>query len=148
MKRIEIKEGTLDEALQVSKQIPEFDTGYGIAEYTQRLKDNLHLILIAWFDGNPVGFKVGYQVDSDFYSWMGGVIPEFRNRGIARHLAEHQEAWAKEKGFTKIKFKTQNKFKGMLIFALKNGFSISGTTKFAGGEGFKIVLEKKLDLTR
>jgi GNAT superfamily N-acetyltransferase len=75
---------------------------------------------------------------------MGGVLPEHRRKGIANRLSKNQEDWIIKMEIKKIRFKTQNKFKGMLIFALKNGFSILGTVPFEGVEGFKILLEKKL----
>jgi len=77
---------------------------------------------------------------------LGGVLPGYRKRGIATKLANHQEELIKELRISKIRFKSQNKFKGMLIFALKNGFSIIGTVPYDHYEGFKILLEKKLNI--
>lgn len=142
---VKIKKGKLSQAITIDRQIPEFDNGYGEQEYLERLKDKNALILIAEIDEQAVGFKIGYKEKDYFYSWMGGIIPEFRNRGIATKLARQQEELVHKMGISKIRFKTQNKFKGMLIFALKNGYSIVGTVPFDGGEGFKILLEKELN---
>ena len=71
-------------------------------------------------------------------------IPEFRRGNVASRMADHQETWVRDQGFRAIHFKTQNKFKGMLLFAIKNGFNILRTVKFDGGEGFKILPEKTI----
>ncbi len=127
-KRIEIKSGDIHTAVLVSKEIPEFDIPPAEAEYRRRLEGVPHLILIAYAGQKPVGFKVGYQKEDYFYSWMGGVIPAYRGMGIARLLAARQEDWVKKKGYKELVFKTRNQHKGMLIFALKNGFNIVGFT--------------------
>jgi predicted GNAT superfamily acetyltransferase len=140
---IQIKEGTINQAVELSKQIPEFENP-NEDEYICRFKGKDPLILIAYVNNKPAGFKVGYKENDYFYSWMGGVLPEHRRKGIANRLSKNQEDWIIKMEIKKIRFKTQNKFKGMLIFALKNGFSILGTVPFEGVEGFKILLEKKL----
>lgn len=102
-----------------------------------------HLIL-AEIDQKPVGFKLGYTHDQNiFYSWMGGVDPDFRALGLGSELIELQHHWAKEKGFKKIKTKTKNKWKEMLILNLKSGFKVVGTYIDSKGES-KIMLEKSL----
>lgn len=108
-------------------QIPEFgDNLYDENVFIERLSVANNLILVAKTTSQTVGFKVGYQRfnDGSFYSWMGGVIPEFRELRIAKKLADAQEKWAKEHGYNAITFKTRNRLKPMLIFALKNGFDI------------------------
>lgn len=130
--------------MYISSKIPEFDQGHDKDEYEKRLKGKKNLVLIAEIEGMVVGFKVGYQETNYFYSWMGAVIPEFRKLGVAKKLAEEQEKWVEDNGIKTIRFKTQNKFKYMLIFAIMNGFRIIGTMPFDGGEGFKILLEKEL----
>jgi predicted GNAT superfamily acetyltransferase len=80
--------------------IPEFSEGqYGLTEFQQRLGPE-SLVLIAFDQMKPVGFKAGYTrgPSGSFYSWMGGVLPAFRRQGIARALARQQEKWAKDQG--------------------------------------------------
>ncbi|HMQ46287.1 MAG TPA: GNAT family N-acetyltransferase [Saprospiraceae bacterium] len=119
-----IREGSIEEAVSVSRQIPELKAPYPPHVYEKRLLDTPHLILIALADLQLVGFKVGYERERAFYSWMGGVIPAYRQQGIALSLAETQERWAKQQGYESIFFKTRNTHRAMLIFALKNGFQI------------------------
>lgn len=103
-----------------------------------------HLLLSAEVAGEIAGFKVGYERDSSFYSWMGGVRPEYRRMGIAKALAQRQEAWAKSRGYQHIRFKTRNYLKPMLIFALNNGFYISAVEKRTDPLSNRIWLEKVL----
>jgi GNAT superfamily N-acetyltransferase len=141
---IEIKAGDIRTALMLSRQIPEFVEPAGEEEYHKRLDGKRHLILIALDRGKPVGFKAGYEKEDHFYSWMGGVLPEYRRKGIARKLAETQEAWARKAGYQKLVFKTRNQHKGMLVFALKNGFDIVGFTAKEKTSANRILLKKVL----
>ena len=116
----EIKKGTIETAVRLSQQIAEFSEPYGIEAYESRLKNVNHLILTAFDESLPIGFKVGYERDGYFYSWMGGVLPNYRGKGIAQQLADEQEAWAKQQNYPHITFKTRNRHRAMLLFALKN----------------------------
>ncbi|MCO6491056.1 MAG: GNAT family N-acetyltransferase [Phaeodactylibacter sp.] len=115
---------TIETAVQVSRHVPELEAPYGVEEYHKRFENTPHLILAAWDGEKAVGFKAGYERDGYFYSWMGGVLPDYRKKGVAQALADAQEAWAKTQGYDSITFKTRNVHKAMLIFALRNGFDI------------------------
>jgi len=130
--------------VHIMKYIPEFEEPYDEEEYLKRLADKDHLILVAYDGDRAVGFKVGYDRygNGSFYSWMGGVLPSYRRQNIARKLAEHQVIWAKEKGYGSIKLKTRNKHKAMLIFALSDGFLITGYEKRDNSEESRVILEK------
>ena len=100
--------------------------------------------IIAYYNNNPVGFKIGYQYNTNtFYSWVGGVLPEYRKKGIANNLAKLQENWALQNGFKKLRTKSMNKFKPMLILNLKNGFDIIQVYTNEKGQT-KIVFEKEI----
>ncbi|MDX1940920.1 MAG: GNAT family N-acetyltransferase [Saprospiraceae bacterium] len=141
---IEIKESNIETVVALSQQIPEFIDPHGAEEYHRRLTGVRHLILVAFVENKPVGFKVGYEREGYFYSWMGGVLQDFRQMAIAKALADEQEAWAKKSGYTTITFKTRNSHKGMLIFALKNGFDIIGFEPSAHTPSHRILLRKQL----
>ncbi|MDO9576525.1 MAG: GNAT family N-acetyltransferase [Candidatus Cloacimonadales bacterium] len=144
-KEILIRIGTIEEVVELSLQIPEFDYVYAAAEYYKRFKERRSLILIAECDGKPVGFKVGCSTEDHFQSLMGGVLPEFRRKGIADKLAKFQEQWCRENNFTTVRFRTKAKFKNMLFFALSRGFNIISfeDNDFNYLEN-RILLEKKL----
>ena len=144
MSRIVIKEGSISLAAAMSQELPEFINPPKLPEYEKRLLDVPHLVLIAYHEGMPIGFKVGYEKESYFYSWMGGVLSPYRGRGVAKLLAQRQEQWAREKGYKELVFKTRNQHKAMLIFALKNGFNIVGFTQKKDVLTNRILLKKVL----
>jgi GNAT superfamily N-acetyltransferase len=91
-----------------------------------------------------IGFKAGYELKPEkYYSWLGGVHPEYRKKGIAGRLMELQHEWCQFNGYKTIQTKTKNKWKSMLILNLKHGFDIIGTYTDSLGET-KIILEKNL----
>lgn len=142
-----IREGTIAECIEISEKIPEFSSGnYDEAAYLQRLSNTQYLILVAEKDQQVVGFKVGYDryQDGSFYSWLGGVLPEYRKDSIATQLADKQEKWALASGFDAIRLKTRNRFMSMLIFALKNGFLIENIEIKETVENNRINLRKLL----
>lgn len=144
VKKITITQGNIETAVKCSKSIPEFRDPPGIERYKERLVSVPHLILIAKVGEEIAGFKVGYQREDYFYSWMGGILPTYRQMGIAKMLADAQEDWAKQQGYDSITFKTRNQHKGMLIFALKNGFDIIGFKEKEDIATNRILLRKVL----
>lgn len=114
--------------------------------FNERLKSNQQqaLFVVAYNESEPVGFKIGYPYDQDtFYSWIGGVLPQFRKQGIAMQLAILQEDYAKKRGFDKLRTKSMNAYKPMMILNLKNGFSIINVYTNTKGQT-KIVFEKRI----
>ena len=143
----QIKIGSIDDAVAVSLQIPELRNPHSNEVYEQRLAGKQHIILIAIDGDKKVGFKVGYdkfQDGKNFYTWMGGVLPDFRKKGIADALAQQQEAWIKSKGYESVILKTRNQHRGMLIFALKNNFKIIDIEPRENIDEHRILLKKKL----
>ena len=141
---IKIQEDSLETVVAISKEIPEFHNPHELVTYQERLKNVPSITLVAYVDGVPTGFKVGYERDGYFYSWMGAILPAYRRLGIARQLAEQQEAWAKEKGYPHVTFKTRNRLKPMLLFALSRGFDIIEIQPKATIAEYRIILRKKL----
>lgn len=91
---MKIEIGTLDDVLQVDAGIPEFDGRTTRALLEERLAGKSTLILIARAEGRAVAYKLGYAIsEREFYSWLGGVLPEYRRKGIASELRQAQEAW-------------------------------------------------------
>ena len=140
----EIKKGTIETVVELSKQIQEFSNPHNVEEYEKRLRKSKHLILIAYDDILPIGFKVGYERDGYFYSWMGGVLSDYRKKGIAQQLADEQESWAKQQNYPHVTFKTRNRHKAMLLFGIKNGFQIIGFEKRPDISENRILLRKFL----
>ncbi|WP_417656839.1 GNAT family N-acetyltransferase [Pseudidiomarina aestuarii] len=142
---IKIKIGTLADIVTIGAQIPEFDRVTTLERLKARLDGADHLILVAKIEDAIVGYKVGYQLsDETFYSWIGGVIPTHRNHGIATLLLKHQEHWAIEAGFKKIKVKSMNRYPHMLKMLISNGYKIVCVEGGADTEERKIVFSKPL----
>ncbi len=142
---ITIRCGSIEEVIKLSQLIPEFENPAGADVYRTRLGDVDHLILIAEW-GKPCAFKVGYDRDGDgsFYSWMGGVLPVARRKGIAQQLAGEMEAYCLSKGYDILKMKTRNEHKAMLQFAIRNGFHVTGFKAYPDPMKSRILLEKSL----
>ena len=142
---IQIQAGSFQECVDLSSQIPEFDSPYELDEYEKRCAGS-HLSLNAFVDEKPVGFKVGYDrfKDGSFYSWMGGVLPKYRRQKVADTLADKQENWTKERGYASIRLKTRKKHQAMLEFCIQRGFiTIEEMPKIPESESW-IWLEKQL----
>ncbi|MEP2274284.1 MAG: GNAT family N-acetyltransferase [Reichenbachiella sp.] len=145
---VKIRIGTIKEVVAISQKVPEFGRPHGTEVYEQRLKDKMNLIAIAEMQNQLVGFKVGYDKfnNKSFYTWMGGVIPQFRKSGVAKALAQFQEGFAKANGFVSIVLKTRNKHKNMLCFAISSGFDIIEIEEKPDVSENRILLRKKLNI--
>ena len=100
--------------------------------------------VLAYNNETLVGFKIGYPYnETTFYSWIGGVLPHYRQRGIANTLAQYQESAAKSQGFKTLRTKSMNRFKPMMILNLKREFNIINIYTNTKGQT-KIVFEKSL----
>ncbi len=140
-----IKETTISEIHPMTKQIPEFINPYPAEEYKKRLSSVPSLVLGAFHGNKLIGFKVGYEREEGiFYSWMGAVLPNYRKLGVAKVLAKRQEEWALRYNYQKIQFKTRNKLRSMLLFAIKNNFNIIGVIEKETIGEYRIVMEKNL----
>jgi GNAT superfamily N-acetyltransferase len=120
--------------------------GFDAAEVPRRLATVARpLLLTARLGDEVVGFKLGYaESEAVFYSWLGGVQPAYRQQGIARELMQRQHDWCRRAGFRRVRMKTRNQWKFMLILSLRSGFEISET--YAGADGvLRIVLEKSFE---
>ena len=83
-----IRPRNFQECIVLSRRIPEFDSPYDVIEYEKRYAED-HISLTALAGEKPAGFKIGYDrfKDGSFYSWMGGVLPQYRKQGVASSLA-------------------------------------------------------------
>ncbi len=134
-------------AFDLSLKIPEFQPiYYPLKTWEKRLLNREYIALVAYHNDMAAGFKVGYfQNEKVFYSWMGGVLPDFRKLGIGKTLARTQENLLKERKVELLTMKTRNRNKAMLIMAIKNEFKI--TKAEHRGEDIlnsRIYLQKKL----
>ncbi|KZN49337.1 GNAT family N-acetyltransferase [Pseudoalteromonas luteoviolacea] len=140
-----IEQGSIDEVIEIENQVPEFVTPKTRALIEARLKNKKTLLLVAKADGQPVAYKLGYALDEKhFYSWLGAVIPEFREAGIAQALLNEQERWCTSLGYEAIGVKSMNRFKNMLMMLLKNNYQIVACHPLEDGTDSKIHFLKQL----
>ncbi len=84
-------------------------------------------IVLATSGRTLIGFKAGYASTSDrYYSWLGGVDPEFRQQGVASRLMERQHQWLWESGFDLVQTHVLQANTAMIALNLKYGFEITG----------------------
>ena len=85
------------------------------------------LRLIASLDERPVGFFLGFELKpSVYFSWLYGVLPEFRRKGIASQLMDAVHAWVQEHGYAGIRFECQNEHRAMLHLAIAREYNLVG----------------------
>lgn len=84
------------------------------------------LMLLAYVDDVPAGFKIGYaQNKRVYYSAKGGVLPDFRRRGIARAMLYLMIDIVHKRGYERFMYDTfPNRHPGMVIMGLQEGFEI------------------------
>lgn len=103
------------------------------------------LTLLARLDERPVGFWIGFELKPTmFYHWLGGVLSDFRRKGIARQLLEAQLAWAKDHGYEYIRCECMNHQREFLQFAINVGFDVCGIRWDSTHADNLITLEKMI----
>jgi GNAT superfamily N-acetyltransferase len=94
------------------------------------------------------GYKVGYEMTAQiFFSYLGGVRPEYRGQGIASRLMAEQHRTAREWGYSIVRTHTHNEFRSMLLLNIKSGFDVTGVNYKSGARDLSIILEKTLTAT-
>ena len=108
-------------------------------------RDDL-VILLARVAGEPVGYKVGYRESATtFYSAKGGVLAEWRRRGVARALMVRMEDEARALGYVRFAFDTfPNKHPGMTVFALAERFEVTAAGYNAAYRDYRLRFERPL----
>jgi ribosomal protein S18 acetylase RimI-like enzyme len=142
---MDIRVGSFDEALVLHNQIAELSPVESAAYFSRRIGDKKFLLLVAELNGVVVAYKLGYWLDERcFYSWLGGVHPDYRKLGIAKKLLREQEARVRAEGVREIRVKSMNKYKSMLLLLIAQDYAITDIQLNAQGEE-KIHFSKKLD---
>jgi GNAT superfamily N-acetyltransferase len=113
--------------------------------YTAKAPIFAYTLTLAQEQDQAIGFKLGFSKDpTTFYSWIGGVIPSQRKKGIAKKLMQAQHQHLKDLGYSKVQTTCRNKFPHMLILNIQSGFQITGTVFQPQENDLSIHLEKKL----
>ncbi len=145
-KEIIVKESTIEVAVLVHKDIPEFDKPADVSFFEARYKDKLHVIFVAYLDEKPIGYMIAYDKfgKNSVYCWMAGVIPEHRQAGALKNLMESLEKWCQDKKTHTIHIKTRNHRRAMLNYLIKNGYNLTEVQTEPKIENNRILLQKSL----
>ncbi|MGZ3726967.1 MAG: GNAT family N-acetyltransferase [Pseudobdellovibrio sp.] len=124
---------------------PSFNQSFNSSSFKSRMDQYKNILCVEAYDGDQlVGFKIGYALDNDtFYSWLGGVLPDYQKLGLGSELMRQQHHWCKSHSYKKIETKSQNEYTGMIKLNLNFGFRITGTAATAD-KPLKILFEKQL----
>lgn len=142
---VSIREGSIEDVVHLQARINEFSTPKPKETIIDRLNNKTSLTLVAQHEHELVGFKLGYaESKTQFYSWLGGVSPHARRQGIAKQLLHHQEDWARSQGFKRLRVKSRNRFRAMMILLLNEGYLIKGSEIKAHSEDSVIYFLKPL----
>lgn len=137
-----------DEMINAIDQMEQviFPTPLSKERIIEGLRGKVDMVGLIAVDGERLcGFKIGFQRSPDtFYSWIGGVTPDYRQRGIAKSLMTRQHEIAKELGYKYIRTSTKNKYREMLVLNIRSGFDIVGVERKLKESELSILLEKEI----
>jgi GNAT superfamily N-acetyltransferase len=103
------------------------------------------LLLVAQIGGRPVGFSAGIELKPNvFFSWLMGVLPDYRRAGIASQLHDAECAWAKDHGYQYMRMECYNGHRSILQMAIASGFDIVGVRWDHDRSQNLIIFEKAL----
>lgn len=106
------------------------------------------LMLVASIDERPVGFFIGFELKpSVFFSWLYGVLPDYRRTGVASQLMEAVHAWVQEQEYVSIRFECHNQHRPMLHMAIAQGYDIVGIRWDQDRGENLVIFEKVLEST-
>ncbi|TGX55863.1 GNAT family N-acetyltransferase [Sphingomonas gei] len=118
---------------------PDFTDSY-LLDRLPRLTDPM--LWLAVEGGEWQGFKLGYRRGGDMlYSWLGGVTPELRGRGVAAELMRRQHADAAACGYRLVETRTRAANNPMIVLNLRQGFHVAGFETDA--RGIPVVIQRK-----
>lgn len=94
-----------------------------------------------------IGFKVGYgKKNGVFYSAKGGVLPDYRRKGVAKKLLDEMMSQATLLGYSKFVYDTfPNHHPGMLVLGLNRGFRVTEACWNPQYNDFQISLSASLN---
>ncbi len=142
---IEIRAGSVREAVDLALRIPEFTDPYGLASHASPTLPELDHVLIAEAAGEPVGFRAGKRFSSDTFAvWLAGVLPSYRRRGIASALYLHQKEWLRAQGYVFLRTHVRNSNRVMLRVLIDNGYDVVGVIEDGDLARHKVVFVKRL----
>jgi GNAT superfamily N-acetyltransferase len=104
------------------------------------------LILLAEFEAIPVGFKIGYGLGAGiFYSAKGGVLPNWRKKGLAKRMLSVMEDIVASEGYSELRYHTfPTRWPGMLSLGRSEGYDILEAVWNPVYNDYQILMHKKI----
>ncbi|RJP38590.1 MAG: GNAT family N-acetyltransferase [Phycisphaerales bacterium] len=105
-----------------------FTPKHDASHFERRFKGRHNVcMMVASVEDAAVGFNLGFELTpSTYFSWLCGVLPDYRRAGIASQLLEGQRAWAADHGYVSIRFECANQHRPMLHAAITQGYDLVG----------------------
>ena len=120
-----------------------------LREISAGLQGREPLVLAAFTDdGRVVAYKLGYRTGNRrerFYSWLGGVHPAHRRKGLSLEMTRIQHELAAQTGARYVETHTWGHNQAMLIVNLRCGMTVIGTIAGPDRPGVKVILRKELN---
>lgn len=135
----------LSDFIETTKRIFGHDAG---SDWLGSLKWRLEnmpdvTVFAATKETHLVGFKAGYATAEDrYYSWLGGVDPDFRGLGIAKELMTRQHQWLSGSRFRLLETHVEQDNERMIQLNLDGGLNVVGLFLKDGKPYF--MMQKKL----
>lgn len=111
------------------------------------LQGRQSLVLAAFADKAPVAYKIGYRTGNrheTLYSWLGGVHPHYRRKGLGTALLLRQHQLAAAMGATQVETHVWGDNAAMLVLNLRHGFAVAGTVAGPDRPGVRVIMRKSL----
>jgi GNAT superfamily N-acetyltransferase len=105
------------------------------------------LALVAFVENRPVGFKIGRGRGGRrkvYLSRLGGVLEEYRGRGVAGAVARHQLRAAAGMGYPAVRCHTKHDNVPMIRLCLRMGYAINGMLFHEQRKLALVVLERQI----
>ena len=121
-----------------------FSPGQDAEFFARRFKNRYNVsILLAMLEERHVGFVVGFELmPTTYFSWLCGVLPDFRRAGVATQLMQAEQAWAHDNGYHILRFECQNQHRPMMHTAITEGFDLIGV-RWDTATGNNVVIFEK-----
>ena len=103
---------------------------YSLEEYQARLSSVSSMIFVAEENSELIADSIAFEKDGAWYIWILGVHTDHRRKGIADHLFEMNESYAKSHGHSKVVIKIYAVSSATQELAAKRGYCTVET----GGE--------------
>ncbi len=117
------------------------------ADFFRRRFEGRHneTMIVAMIEGMHVGFIIGFELmPSTYFSWLCGVLPDFRRQRVAIQLMQAQSAWAKDHDYAILRFECRNQHRPMLHVAITEGFDLVGMRYDTFTASNVVIFEKEL----